>query len=167
MRRARRFAGGMVAAIGFWVWVSPLPSGAAACPPDLLESARAYRDRLNAEGQAVRTSSADAPLGVEETVFFDLAAHACHKGPGQTYRVYGEPKCADPGGEGRITMDLPYRLFFRRALTLPELYSQPWKPGTDGVLRVEFEREQGGGRWVPVGRREVLDLGKKRGQGRR
>ncbi|GAB4247344.1 hypothetical protein [Deferrisoma sp.] len=139
-------------------------AGAAPCPPGLEAAARAYRDGLNAEQEAIRTSTPEAPAGVEETVFFELGAHACHRGPGQAYRVYGPPECEEAAAGGRAAVRYPYELFFRRALTLEELFRKPWQPGSDGILRVEFEREGDTDRWVPVGRREVLDLGDKLGR---
>ncbi len=128
----------------------------AECPPALTAAAEAYRQRLNREQEAVRKSTLSAPRGVEGTMMFDRASHGCHEGKGQAYRVYETFRCTEGDG-GTAVVRYPYRLFFRRAPTVEELFEKPWKPGSDGILEVEFQRE--GNRWIPVSRREVLDLG--------
>ncbi len=128
----------------------------AECPPALTAAAEAYRQRLDAQQQAIRGSGPDAPLGVEPTMMFDRASHGCHEGRGQAYRVYRAFRCTEVG-EDEAVVRYPYRLFFRRALTLEELFGRAWEQGSDGILEVRFQRE--GDRWVPVSRREVLDMG--------
>lgn len=146
------------AALAFWLVPAAWAGGA--CPPGLLEAAQAQGETLEARERAVRGSTLALPEGVEETVQFDLAAHACHRGPGQAYREYGEPVCLAAGEGERVRVRYPYRVFYRRALTLDGLFRAAWEEGTPGALQVEFEPEPGGRpevpRWVPVSRREVL-----------
>ncbi len=144
----------VVAALG----AAPLP-GAAGCPPGLEEAAEAYRQAMNREQAQIRASTRESPRGVEATMVFDRASHGCHRAPGQAYREFGPPECLEPRQGRRVAVRFPYRLFFRKALTLEELFERDWEPGSDGILQVIFERE--GERWVPVARREVLDLGDK------
>ncbi|GAB4258225.1 MAG: hypothetical protein Kow0092_05700 [Deferrisomatales bacterium] len=137
------------------------PAPAAECPPALGESAAAYRATLNEEQRAIRDSTLDSPRGIEETVQFDLGAHACHRGPGQAYREYGEPECVPAEEPDTARVRFPYRLAFRKALTLDALFGKEWQRGSDGLLQVTFQRE--GGRWLPVARREVLTTGGRTG----
>ncbi len=149
----RFFSGLLVALVLGW--------GAAAraeCPDGLAAAAEAYQAVLNAEQAAVRGATLASPRGIEQTVQFDLSTHACHRGPGQAYREYGPPRCLPPGDDGVVAVRYPYRLFFRRALTLEELFEQPWEEGSDGILQVRFGREDD--RWIPLGRKEILDFKK-------
>ena len=125
-----------------------------ACPPGLAAAVAVMGQTMQEEQERILTSSLDRPEGVEETVQFDLGAHACHRGPGQAYRVFGEPACRPPDDQGRVPVRYPYQLQYRKALTLDELFRQAWQSGSDGVQQVLFERE--GERWLPVGRKEVL-----------
>jgi hypothetical protein len=54
-----------------------------------------------------------------------------------------------------------YRVWFRQALTLEEMFGKPWREGNDGLIQVEFR--QNGKRWVPFGKKELLD--RKEGAG--
>jgi len=125
-----------------------------ACPPGLAAAAALMGQTMQQEQEVIRAASLDRPEGIEETVQFDLGAHACHRGPGQAYRVFGEPACRPPDDQGRVPVRYPYRLQYRKALTLDELFRQEWQEGSDGAQQVLFERE--GDRWIPVGRKEVL-----------
>ena len=124
------------------------------CPPGLMEAALAMRVTMQDEQEVIRASTLAQPEGVEETVQFDLGAHACHRGPGQAYRVFGEPTCRPVDAEGRIPVRYPYTLQYRKALTLDELFEKDWQPGSDGLQQVKFEAE--GARWIPVARKELL-----------
>lgn len=125
-----------------------------ACPPGLAAAAARMGETMQEEQEVIRTSSLARPEGVEETVQFDLGAHACHRGPGQAYRVFGEPACQRPDDQGRVPVRYPYRLQYRKALTLDELFRREWQEGSDGVQQVLFEREGDG--WIPTGRKEIL-----------
>ncbi len=129
-------------------------AGAQECPSGLQSAARDYRRALQEAQHAIRDSGPGAPAGVEETVQFDLASHACHRGPGQAYREFGEPSCRPPGEGVSASVRLPFQVMFRKAPTVEALFQAGWEPGTDGALQVEFERE--GERWIPVARGEVL-----------
>ena len=118
---------------------APAPE-VAQCPPALLEEAELYRAALEVTQRAVRESGPTSPLGVEETVQFDKREHSCHRGPGQAYRVFDEPACLPARPDGRVPVRFPYRLFFRKALTLDALFEKEWKPGSDGILQVQFAR---------------------------
>ncbi len=132
----------------------PTPLAFAQCPPSLAAAAAIYRAALQGEEDAVRGSKPDSPVGIQETVQFSLANHACHRGPGQAYREFGEAVCL-PREEGpRASVRYPFQLYFRKALTLEALFAAAWEPGTDGAFEVEFEQE--GERWIPVAKREVL-----------
>ncbi|MDF1552419.1 MAG: hypothetical protein P1P84_05120 [Deferrisomatales bacterium] len=131
-----------------------LAAGDVPCPPGLPEAAQAMRRTMQQEQEVIRASSLAAPEGVEETVQFDLGAHACHRGPGQAYRVFGEPTCRPADAAGLVPVRYPYELQYRKALTLDELFAQEWKEGSDGLQQVQFQLE--GGRWLPVARKEVL-----------
>lgn len=154
-------------------------AGPAACPAagfegrtGLAEAARAYGQVLQAEQDAVRGSELASPKGVEQVVQFDLASHACHRGPGQAYREYQEPAVRQGAAGEAAAVRYPFRVFYRRALTLDELFRAEWQEGTPGALEVRFEPEPGeegqAPRWVPVSRREVLPQleGGTRGTGR-
>ena len=156
-RTGRRLLGALLAIACLGV---PAPAGAGGCPPGLAAAADAYRHGMNREQAEIRTSTRENPRGVEATTVFDRASHGCHRAPGQAYREFGPPECLEPGDGGRVAVRFPYRLFFRKALTLEDLFERDWEPGSDGILQVTFERE--GDRWVPVARREVLDLGAER-----
>lgn len=134
--------------------VTASASAQEACPPGLAAAAALMGQTMQQEQEVIRTSSLQSPEGVEETVQFDLGAHACHRGPGQAYRVFGEPACQHPDDQGRVPVRYPYRLQYRKALTLDELFRQEWQEGSDGVQQVLFEREAD--RWIPVGRKEIL-----------
>lgn len=127
------------------------------CPPGLREAAREQGRTLAEAQRAIRASGLASPAGIEETVQFDLGNHACHRGPGQAYREYGEPRCQPAREDGRVWVDYPYGLFYRKALTLEEMFRKGWTEGSAGILRVTFEAE--GARWIPVAKREVLDRG--------
>ncbi len=142
----------------------PVAADPAPCPPGLEAAAELYRQGMNREQAEIRTSTRENPRGVEPTTVFDRASHGCHRAPGQAYREFGPPECLEPVENGRVPVRLPYRLFFRKALTLEDLFEQEWQPGSDGVLLVTFEQE--GDRWIPVARREVLDLGSGPGEGK-
>ncbi len=124
------------------------------CSPGLQEAARAMRQTMQQEQEVIRTSSLASPEGVEETVQFDLGAHACHRGPGQAYRVFGEPACHPADAEGLVPVRYLYALQYRKALTLDELFAAAWQEGSDGMQQVKFQRE--GERWIPVARKEIL-----------
>ncbi|HSH69975.1 MAG TPA: hypothetical protein VK997_08660 [Deferrisomatales bacterium] len=124
------------------------------CPPGLQEAAQAMGQTMQQEQEAIRASSLASPEGVEETVQFDLGAHACHRGPGQSYRVFGAPACRPADAAGLVPVRYPYELQYRKALTLDELFAEEWKEGSDGLQQVQFQLE--GGRWIPVARKEVL-----------
>lgn len=128
--------------------------------PGLAEAARAYRQVLQAEQDDVRGSELASPRGVEQVVQFDLASHACHRGPGQAYREYEEPAVRQGEAGAAVAVRYPFRIFYRKALTLDELFRAGWEEGTPGALEVRFEPEPGDDgeapRWVPVSRREVL-----------
>lgn len=145
------------AAVAGWVG----GPAAAGCPEGLGTAAEAYRRALAEEQRAVRESTLASPVGIEETVQFDLGNHACHRGPGQAYREFAAPECLVPRPDGRVPVRYRYRLFFRRALTLEELFARPWEEGSDGIVEALFEPD--GARWVPVSKREVLDLGGRKG----
>jgi hypothetical protein len=138
----------------------------------LAEAARAYRQVLQEEQDAVRGSELASPRGVEQVVQFDLASHACHRGPGQAYRAYEEPAVRQGDAGEAVAVRYPFRVFYRKALTLDELFRSGWEEGTPGALEVRFEpepREEGEApRWVPISRREVLPQleGGSRGAGR-
>lgn len=124
------------------------------CPPGLPEAARVMRQTMQQEQEVIRTSSLASPEGVEETVQFDLGAHACHRGPGQAYRVFGEPTCRPADAEGLVPVRYLYELQYRKALTLDELFAEEWQAGSDGLLQVKFQREEES--WIPVARKELL-----------
>jgi len=144
----------LVAAILCLGWASSGFAAGVECPPGLAAAAAAYGATLGLEQGAIRDSSLGSPLGVEETVQFNLADHACHRGPGQAYREFGAPVCLPPAGQSNRSVRYPFQLYFRKALTLEALYQASWEPGSDGALQVEFEAEGKG--WIPVARREVL-----------
>jgi len=124
------------------------------CPPGLGAAAEVMRQTMQQEQERIRDSTLSSPQGVEETVQFDLGAHACHRGPGQAYRIFGAPQCMAADGQGVVPVRYPYALRYRKALTLDELFLKPWQPGSDGLQQVQFEPE--GERWVPVARKEIL-----------
>lgn len=138
----------------------------------LAEAARAYGQVLQAEQDEVRGSELSSPRGVEEVVQFDLASHACHRGPGQAYREYEEPAVRQGEAGEAVAVRYLFRVFYRKALTLDELFGAGWEEGTPGALEVRFEAElqdeEQPPRWVPVSRREVLPQldGSNRGAGR-
>ncbi len=129
------------------------------CPPSLRESIASMQATMEEEEEGIRTSTLEAQRGVEETVQFDLAAHACHRGPGQSYRVFTGHRCLEPDGAGRVPVRYSYELFFRKALTLEELFQKEWEQGSGGLHQVVFEPD--GDRWVPAARKDVLDLRSK------
>jgi hypothetical protein len=137
-------------------WVAAADAGEGKCPSGLLEDAQFYRTTLQDVQWAVRDSPAGAARGVVETVQFDRRSHACHEGPGQAYREFGEPVCLPANSEGRVPVRFAYRLFYRQAMTLDALFKKDWKQGSDGAIEVEFEAD--GGRWIAVGKRELLDV---------
>ena len=124
------------------------------CSPGLQEAARAMRQTMQQEQEVIRVSSLASPEGVEETVQFDLGAHACHRGPGQAYRVFGEPTCRPADAEGLVPVRYLYELQYRKALTLDELFAKEWQEGSEGLQQVKFQRE--GERWIPVERKDLL-----------
>ena len=137
--------------------VFALRSGAASPPPvwplALEEAALRYRASLAAEQEAVRTSSLKSSFGVEETMQFDLATHACHRGPGQAWRDYGAPSFTGATGDD-ARVRYPYRLQFRQALTLEEMFQKPWREGSDGEIEVVFRRTAEG--WKPGPAKDLL-----------
>lgn len=127
-----------------------------ACPDELRQPAQAKRVELQAVEHAVRDSSVERPVRVEPTEIFDLAAHECHSGRTQAWRVFGEPSC-EPGKEaGLYKVVYPYDLFYRRAFEEAAMFREAWKPGSDGLWQVTFEKGKDG--WTALGQREVLDL---------
>lgn len=140
--------------------------------PGLAAAARAYGQVLQAEQDEVRGSELSSPRGVEQVVQFDLASHACHRGPGQAYREYEAPAVRQGDAGEAVAVRYPFRIFYRKALTLDELFRAGWEEGTPGALEVRFEAEprdeEEPPRWVPVSRREVLPQleGGNRGAGR-
>lgn len=146
----RRVAAGLL----FVTLAAAVGAAESPCPPGLAAAAEAMWQTMQREQELIRDSTLASPQGVEETVQFDLGAHACHRGPGQAYRIFGEPQCMTADDRGRIPVRYPYELRYRKALTLDELFGKPWQPGSDGLQQVAFEPE--GERWVPVARKEVL-----------
>jgi hypothetical protein len=98
----------------------------------------------------------DSPLAIEETVQFDQASHNCHKGPAQSYRVLGEPGCAEDSPEGAVTVSYPFDLYYRQGPDLATLFGRDWEWGSNGFLEVEFRPLDGS--WAPASSREVLDF---------
>jgi hypothetical protein len=148
---------GWVAILAQLLWVAAARPAAVDCPPGLREEAEFHRVTLQEAEWAVRDSQLGSARGVTETVQFDLDAHACHRGPGQAYREFDSPVCRAGKANARVPVRYAYRLFYRKALTLEALFKKDWKPGSDGILQVEFAFE--GGRWKPVATRELLDMG--------
>lgn len=154
----------------WWVAAGLLGPGLALaqvpCPPGLLAAAQGQGRELARAEEIVRKSTLASPAGIEDTVQFDLSIHSCHRGPGHAYREHGAPECQPPEADGRVPVRYPFRLHYRQALTLEALFAKPWKEGSPGILQVTFEPE--GDRWIPVARRELLDLsavGAKKGSG--
>ena len=139
------------------LFLSPTEGRPAAepCPEGLIAAASSYRESLNSAQELIRAGSLQSPLGTEETVQFDLTTHACHRGPGQAYRVYGDPECQSAAAAAKRRVLYPFRVYFRQALTLQELFRKPWREGSDGYLQVEFKRE--GSTWLAVTKKELLD----------
>lgn len=126
------------------------------CPEDLKPAALAKRAELQAVEHAVRDSSAEKPVRVEPTEIFDLAAHECHSGRTQAWRVFGEPSCAPGKDAGLYKVTYPYELSYRRAKDEAAMFREAWKEGSDGLWQVTFEKGKDG--WTALGQREVLDL---------
>lgn len=126
------------------------------CPEDLRGAAAAKRVELQAVEHSVRDSTAEKPFRVEPTEIFDLAAHECHSGRTQAWRVFGEPSCEPGKDAGVYKVTYPYDLFYRRAKEEAAMFKEEWKPGSDGLWQVTFEKGKDG--WTALGQREVLDL---------
>ncbi len=135
---------------------TPCAHAAWDCPEDLKPVAGEYRRTLQEKEYAVRDSTADKPVRVEPTSIFDLAAHECHTGRAQTYRIYGPGECAPFDKPGIYAVRYPYVLYYRREKTEDAMFKENWKEGTDGFWQATFEKKPEG--WTGVGQREVLDL---------
>lgn len=133
------------------------------CPIDLKRAALTHRAAMQAKEVEVREARLPALARVEPTEIFDLAAHECHTGRAQMWRLYGEPSCAPASEKGVFAVTYPYGLQYRRALDETALAAQPWKEGSEGLWRVTFELREG--EWSPLGQREVLDLSSPNGHG--
>lgn len=135
-----------------------------ACPEDLRAPALAKRAEMQATEHAVRDSSPKSPLRVEPTQIFDLAAHECHTGRAQVWKVFGDPTCEPGKDAGAFKVVYPYDLYFRRDKEEAAMLSKDWQPGSDGLWQVTFEKVNGV--WTALGQREVLDLtGPPKGHG--
>lgn len=145
-------------------------------PEGLAAAAEEHRQTLNRKQAATRDGTLASPVGVEESVQFDLQNHACHRGPAQAYREYGEPdrapaepgrsgRVAVLGGEERARVRYPYRVWFRQALTLEEMFAKPWREGNDGSIEVEFRRSGKG--WIAFGKKELLGRGEEKQEPKR
>lgn len=126
------------------------------CPEDLRPVAEEYRRGLQEKEYAVKDSTLQNPVRVEPTSIFDLAAHECHTGRAQYYRIFGPGECGPSEKPGIYKVVFPYILYFRREKTEESMLRQDWKEGTDGLWQATFEKD--GGKWTTIGQREVLDL---------
>jgi len=125
-----------------------------ACPRDLVEAGNAYISELQLFQNKIRQSNAESPLGVQQTMQFDRAAHSCHGGPAQAVKDFGMPRCISSDKEGSFILKYPYQVHYRQAATVQALYEAPWEKGSDGFLLVEFLRENE--KWKVAGERESI-----------
>lgn len=143
-----------------YLFISMASPGMAAaawdCPEDLRPASETYRKELQENEYAVKNSSYENSVRVEPTSIFDLAAHECHTGRAQYYRIFGPGDCSPAEKPGIYKVVYPYVLYFRREKTEEAMFRQDWKEGTDGLWQATFEKA--GGNWAQIGQREVLDL---------
>ena len=132
-----------------------------ACPEALRQPAMDKRVELQRIEHQVRDSSSGNPFRVEPTEIFDLSAHECHSGQTQAWRVFGVPYCSGPTDGGLYKVVYPYDLFYRRATEEAAMFKEDWKPGSDGIWQVTFEKK--GEVWSAVGQRELLELTPRKG----
>ena len=135
--------------------VSPGTSSAAGnWPEGLKEAVNSYFQALQVTEYRTRDSTLDEPLGIQPMTSFDRASHKCHEVPGQVYRIYKVPNYfrEEPGA---YYVRSKFRLFYRQAEEIAEIFARPWEQGSDGVIRVRFEQVDG--MWEAVEKREVLE----------
>lgn len=126
------------------------------CAEPLRLEAEKYRLILQETEYSVRDSNAQKPERVEPTSIFDLAAHECHSGKTQAYRIYGPPECEPPQPGQLHKVVYPYMLYYRRAKSEEAMFKEGWKEGADGIWQVTFDLIDGV--WKTVGQKELLDL---------
>jgi hypothetical protein len=133
-----------------------MSDGAVACTGELAEVAEAFRVELQEMEELIKVSTVENQIGIEPSTTFDLANHSCHNIPGQAYRIYTEGVC-ETQEELLAVVRYDYKLFYRRAETINEMFKRPFEEGTAGILQVKFE--QTGQGWRMLSRRERLWIG--------
>jgi hypothetical protein len=111
--------------------------------------------RLREAQERIRLATIQAPQGIELTQQYDRANHACHTGPAQSFREFDSPRVRGALEGGRIPVRYPYRLRYRKAATLPELFAKGWSEGTGGQVEIVFGRV--GDSWERQSSREVFE----------
>jgi len=129
-------------------------SSADSCPHDLVDAGKAYIAELQLFQNKIRQSDSESPLGLQETMQFDRAAHFCHGGPAQAVKDFSLPQCISSDKEGVFILKYPYQVRYRQAATVKALYEAPWEEGSDGFLLVEFFKENE--KWKVAGEKESI-----------
>lgn len=124
-------------------------------PDGLREAVNSYFQTLQVTDYRTRDSTLESPLGVQPMAAFDRASHKCHEEPGQVNRIYKIPNYFSEGEDGSFLVRSKFELFYRQAGSVAEIFLQPWEKGSDGAIKVRFERVDEN--WEAVEKRELLD----------
>jgi len=123
-------------------------------PEGLREAVNSYFQALQVTDYRTRDSTLEEPLGIQPMTEFDRAGHKCHEVPGQVYRIYKVPNFFSED-EGSYAVRSKFQLFYRQAEDVVGVFSQPWEQGSDGAIRVRFEKVDGN--WEMTEKRELLE----------
>ncbi len=125
-------------------------------PEGLKEAVYSYFQTHQVTEYRTRDSTLEEPLGVQPMTSFDRASHKCHEIPGQVYRVYKIPSSYSKDQDDTFVVRSRFKLFYRQADSIAEVFSLPWGQGSDGAIQVRFEHVDGN--WEVVEKRELLDM---------
>ena len=125
-------------------------------PEGFKEAVYSYFQTLQVTEYRTRDSTLEEPLGVQPMTSFDRASHKCHEIPGQVYRVYKIPSSYSQDQDDTFLVRSRFKLFYRQADSIAEVFSTSWGQGSDGAIQVRFKQVDG--TWEVVESRELLDM---------
>ena len=131
-------------------------SAAGPWPEGLREAVNSYFQTLQVTDYRTRDSTLEEPLGIQPMTEFDRAGHKCHEVPGQVYRVYKIPSSYNQDQDDTFLVRSRFKLFYRQADSIAEVFSTSWGQGSDGAIQVRFKQVDG--TWEVVESRELLDM---------